>query len=459
MLKRIFLFTLLTILLQGQVAHAARYALVIGNGDYKSSPLKNSVNDANDIATTLQRLNFNVSKIIDANQKDMYWAIREFGQRLDEDDVGLFYFAGHGMQVKGTNYLIPVGSEIEAEDEVQFRAIDTAMVLAKMESAGNNLNIIILDACRNNPFARSFRSSYRGLARMDAPMGSMLVYATAPGSVAADGDGGNGLFTHSLLNYIEKPNLSLEEVIRQTRADVVKSSDRRQVPWSSSSMLEAFYFVPKLVADTTNNASPKLDGLSTAELSSWQEIKQCNDITKVRLFVIDYPNGTFTPVVKNCLIQLEQAQEAEQTLSLYVDTSPAEANVRVLNIKPKYEYGIKLKSGRYHIEVSQQGYQKKKQWVELSQAKQEFDFQLDKLRTTSTSTELAKDNAYTVDSAISTMNATSLSSFMMGRNNGDSHEKPVYNRQISPEANMLNSEFFFDRNNSDFNRGSLRNTR
>lgn len=240
-------------LLNSAMVHAARHALVIGNENYADTPLKNPVNDANDVAGALKRLGFNVTKLINADEKQMFRAIRKFGKSLNKKDVGLFYYAGHGMQVKGKNYLIPIGSDIEDEDEVQFSAIDAGTVLAKMESAGNSLNIILLDACRNNPFLRSFRSSSRGLARMDAPTGSMLVYATGPSNVAADGDGRNGLFTQSLLKHIETSGASLEDVIRKTRADVVKKSNRKQVPWSSSSMIEEFYFVKE---NKTHNIKP-----------------------------------------------------------------------------------------------------------------------------------------------------------------------------------------------------------
>lgn len=220
-----------------------RTALVIGNGNYKSSPLSNPVNDASDIAKALQNLGFTVLHKKNATQRDMEQAIRKFGKSLRKHGgVGLFYYAGHGIQVNGRNYLIPVDAEIETESDVKFEAVDAGRVLGKMEDADNDLNIVILDACRDNPFARSFRSSTHGLARMDAPRGSIIAYATAPGSVAADGRGRNGVFTKYLLKHMDIPGLPIEEVFKNVRTDVLDESNERQIPWESSSLTGNFYF-------------------------------------------------------------------------------------------------------------------------------------------------------------------------------------------------------------------------
>ncbi|MBL7083655.1 MAG: caspase family protein [Candidatus Aminicenantes bacterium] len=147
-----------------------RIALIIGNAHYKSSPLRNPVNDATDMARVLRERGFEVIMKTNANYKDMEKAIREFGKKLQKGGVGLFYFSGHGMQVKGVNYLIPVNEDIQEENEIKFKAVDANFVLSKMDSAGNQMNVMILDACRDNPFKRSFKSSSaRGLAQMDAP--------------------------------------------------------------------------------------------------------------------------------------------------------------------------------------------------------------------------------------------------------------------------------------------------
>jgi uncharacterized caspase-like protein len=220
-----------------------RTALVIGNSAYKSAPLRNPVNDARAIAQLLSEVGFSVTLLEDATEAGMIRAIRNFGDDLLRGGVGLFYYAGHGMQVRGTNYLIPVGADIQREDEVEYQAVDADRVLSKMESAKNGLNIVILDACRNNPFARSFRSSKNGLAEMNAPTGTLIAFATAPGSVAADGDGDQGLYAKHLLPAIREPGLQIERLFKQVRIAVTKDTGDRQVPWESSSLKGDFYFI------------------------------------------------------------------------------------------------------------------------------------------------------------------------------------------------------------------------
>ena len=156
-----------------------RYALVIGNGAYPLSPLRNPTNDSSDIARLLKTLDFVVVHRQNVGLREMETAARNFGQMLKAGGTGVFYYAGHGMQVEGRNYLIPVDARIESESDVRFEALDVGRVLGKMEDAGNDLNIVILDACRDNPFARGFRSGQSGLARMDAPRGTLIAYATA----------------------------------------------------------------------------------------------------------------------------------------------------------------------------------------------------------------------------------------------------------------------------------------
>jgi formylglycine-generating enzyme required for sulfatase activity len=162
--------------------------------------------------------------------------------------VGLFYYAGHGMQVRGANYLIPVGMDISSEDEVPVQGLDVNAVLGKMDTAKNRVNLLILDACRNNPFARSFRSASRGLTQMEAPSGSFVAFATAPGSTASDGEGQNGLYTQHLLKALQQRGLNVEQVFKQVRISVKKASRDQQVPWDSSSLTGEFYFRPGTVS-------------------------------------------------------------------------------------------------------------------------------------------------------------------------------------------------------------------
>jgi TPR repeat protein len=248
-------------------APEARTALVIGNGAYQDAPLKNPVNDAKAMAGALQGCGFAVTELENANRAQMREAIRAFGARIAEGGVGLFYFAGHGMQVKGRNFLVPVGADIAQEDEVEGEAVEVDTILAKMETARNRLNILILDACRNNPFGHSFRSTQQGLAQVDAPVGTFVAFATAPGRTAADGGGDHGLYTEALLRQFRNPGVKLEDVFKRTRAEVLKGSAQQQTPWENSSIVGDFYFVPGAAAPTSASA-PASPSVPTPTLPS-----------------------------------------------------------------------------------------------------------------------------------------------------------------------------------------------
>jgi hypothetical protein len=226
-----------------------RYALVIGNEQYDASHgrLTNPVNDAQSVAAALQAVGFTVDLVVDADQKTMKRAISRFGDRLaagGRSATGLFYYAGHGIQSRGTNYLIPVAAPIEREADLDLEGVAADTVLAQMEEAGAGTSIVILDACRNMPLARSFRSASRGLARMDAPNGSFIAYSTAPGATAADGDGRNSPFAAALVRQLGQKGLPIEVMFRGIRRQVVEATRGQQTPWDSSSLLDPFYFVP-----------------------------------------------------------------------------------------------------------------------------------------------------------------------------------------------------------------------
>ena len=227
-----------------------RLALVIGNADYKTAPLRNTVNDARSMNRTLSDLGFSVDLVENATQNEMKKRIDLFGRKLQSvKGVGLFYFSGHGMQVKGQNYLIPLGANLDSEEDVEYESVNAGRIVAKMESARNLMNIIILDACRNNPFVRSFRSATQGLALLKPPAGTFIAYATGPGSVASDGseESANGLYTGELIRHMRSPGLGIEEVFKRVRAAVYKKSKGKQTPWETMSLMPgAFYFVPPL---------------------------------------------------------------------------------------------------------------------------------------------------------------------------------------------------------------------
>ncbi len=229
---------------EGPAKPEQRVALVIGNSAYETVPLRNPVNDARSMGRTLGELGFDVAVRENLTQKEMKMEIQAFGQKLQKGGVGLFYFAGHGIQVNGRNFLIPVGAKIDHEKQVEYEGVDAGSVLAEMEFAHNRLNIVILDACRDNPFARSFRSTSVGLASINAPSGTLIAYATSPGSVANDGPGENGVYTGELIKAMQVPGLRIEDVFKQVRASVRESTQGKQIPWESSSMEGDFYFRP-----------------------------------------------------------------------------------------------------------------------------------------------------------------------------------------------------------------------
>jgi Caspase domain len=226
-----------------------RIALVIGNSAYDSlERLKNPVSDAKLIARTLRDLGFEVMERTDSDEKTMKRAMQEFGRRIAEagrDTVSLFYYAGHALEVNGINYLVPIKSRIERESDVEIEAVDASLMLRQMKEAGSRVNIMILDACRNNPLPRALRSMTRGgLAHMEAPRGSLIAFATAPKSVATDGNGENSPYTQALAKAMKEPGLAVEEVFRQVRVRVIAATQEQQVPWEHTSLTGAFYFSP-----------------------------------------------------------------------------------------------------------------------------------------------------------------------------------------------------------------------
>jgi WD40 repeat protein len=221
-----------------------RIALLIGNGAYLNSILANPENDAREFKNELIRFGFDVFEYENLNQIQMKKAIDEFGVKLKNYDVGLFYYAGHGIQSKGINYLIPVDAILGSEQQIEYDCVQADRILGAMEASGAKVNIMILDACRNNPFERSWTRtiSGKGLAYMNAPSGTLIAYATAPGSTASDGSGKNGLYTSAILESIKIPNLTILQMFQNVRSIVSQKSNKQQIPWESTSLTGDFYF-------------------------------------------------------------------------------------------------------------------------------------------------------------------------------------------------------------------------
>jgi hypothetical protein len=248
-IRTLYIFLIFILLSSTPFLHAAteqRIALVIGNGAYESGRLKNPANDAADMATTLNQLGFSVTLKKDASRQEMEESIENFGNRLKRGGVGLFYFAGHGVQINGINYLIPIGAKINKESDVKYEAIDANRVLDEIANANNGINIVMFDACRDNPYARRFRNAARGLAIVStAPTGTFISYSTGPGQVAQDGDGRNSPYSVALIHYMKQPGLTIEQVFKSVRAKLGKETGGKQVPWELSSLQGEFFFIPK----------------------------------------------------------------------------------------------------------------------------------------------------------------------------------------------------------------------
>ena len=274
---------------------ADRVALVIGNGAYKSSPLGNPVNDATDVAASLRKLGFNVILRTNVNRVQMRSALRDFSEALKRGQVGLFYYAGHGVESKGKNFLIPLAANMENEFELEDEAVDANTVLRAMEDAGNATNIMILDACRDNPFARSWRSTARGLAQMNAPTGSFIAFATAPGSIASDGGGRNGTFTKHLLASLNQPDLDIDRVFTRVTAAVAQETGKKQVPWKSSSLTGAFSFGAGQQVSSVIPQPVVVDPLA-ADRALWEAVKDSKDVNEIRAYLDQFPKGLFAGV-------------------------------------------------------------------------------------------------------------------------------------------------------------------
>jgi len=277
---------------------------VIGNSAYTSiGALKNPAADARLIARTLGSLGFETTLLLDADQGLMKQRIAEFGRRLRAEGpsaVGLFYYAGHGIQAHGANYLIPVEAALTDAADLDLMAVEANWVLRQMESARNDTNIVILDACRNNPFVAESRAVDQGLARIDAPTGSFIAYATAPGAVALDGDAVNSPFSLALANAMPAPGRTIEQVFKQVRIDVLRATQGQQTPWDSSSMVREFFF----------NPAPAVEEVRPVELRLWQSVSKSKDPGRLALFLQVYPNSRFAPEARALLAEAVAANPA-----------------------------------------------------------------------------------------------------------------------------------------------------
>ncbi len=271
-----------------------RIALVIGNATYRVDPLDNPVNDARLVAQSLRQSGFAVRVHENLDRRSLVEALREFGNRLGENTIAVLYYAGHGLQLRDRNFLIPVDAEIRSEDEIPIAGVDVGFLLGRMATARSRVNIVILDACRNNPFAGKGGSAAQGLAQMDAPVGTLLAYATAPGKLAADGSGANSLYATHLARHLLSPGLPVEHVFKRVREAVVRDTREQQVPWESSSLQGEFAFIPGVAAPAAASA----DAEAAGELAFWNSIQGSSRADEYRAYLRQYPTGRFAALAQ-----------------------------------------------------------------------------------------------------------------------------------------------------------------
>jgi hypothetical protein len=280
---------------------AKNYALLIGNSHYSIGELDNPANDATDLANTLRAIGFETTVKVNVDSDGMKSLIRDFGAKLKNNDgIGLFFFAGHGVQVNGENYMLPVGFPFRNEQEVEKNAVQANMILRYMEDSKNRVNVVVLDACRNNPFIKSRSIKSRGLAPMDAPSGSLVAFSTAPGTEASDGSGRNGLYTKHLMANVKMPGLTVEQVFKRTREGVEAESEReigrKQSPREESSLKGGdMYFVPPVAKREGGATSAEV------ELAYWNSIANSNNPADFESYLSQYPTGKFVGLAQNKL--------------------------------------------------------------------------------------------------------------------------------------------------------------
>ncbi len=299
-----------------QLLRLPKIALIIGNSKYKESPLKNPANDAKAIGEALSGLGFDVTLRLDVPKATMDSAITTYVNTLaTRKCVGLFYYAGHGIQLAWKNYLLPVDANIDVIGDVAKQSFELNSLISGLTKASNPMNVIILDACRDNPFGDTKQPEQKGLSQMDAPHSTILAYATAPGNTASDGEGSNGLYTENLLREIKVKEAKVEDVFKRVRLNVRRSSKGAQIPWESTSLEDDFYFIPP---GTT--APPRDEERAKAfaeELALWESIQGSNDVKPFEDYLRRYPSGQFSELaqLRLDLLLKQQGEKAVQLTS------------------------------------------------------------------------------------------------------------------------------------------------
>ena len=292
---------------------APRRALVIGNSAYRFAPLKNPANDARAIGEELKRVGFDVTLGLDLSRQQMLETMSAYVASLSKAKaVGLFYFAGHGVQLAWRNYLLPVDAAIAQVGDIQAKCVDVNAVIEGIGKAANPMNVIVLDACRDNPFG-GVKLEQKGLSQLDAPPGTLLAYATAPGNLAADGEGTNGLYTEQLLREMRVPEAKIEDVFKRVRLAVRLRSNGQQLPWESTSLEQDFWFIPPKEMKKLSDAEKKRR--FDEELAQWEKAKPAQAPAPLEAFLRRFPSGHFAELAQ-AQLDAVLARQGEQRIQI-----------------------------------------------------------------------------------------------------------------------------------------------
>ncbi|WP_284617295.1 caspase family protein [Aquabacterium humicola] len=280
-----------------------RLALVIGNATYPGNELINPKNDARAVAELLQRAGFQVDVRYDTSRGDLVQAMQRFGSRVRDPQVrfAVFYYAGHGLQQDWRNYLVPVDAKVKTATDVQRQTVDVGELMRHMNEARGRSYLVILDACREDPFVGAYRPPAKGLSPFDAPAGSLLAYATAPGQLAYDGRGSNGLYTKHLVRELATPDTSLEDAFKRVRLNVRMESEGRQVPWESTSLEQDVMLFPQRKGTLS---VAELEQRFEREMADWQRVRGSTNVAQLTEFIRTYPSGNASELAQARLNRL-----------------------------------------------------------------------------------------------------------------------------------------------------------
>ncbi len=308
-----------------------RIALVIGNSAYAGdAALVNPVNDAAAMGATLRGLGFEVVEVRDGSKTQMRESIAKIKAALQgKQAIGMLYYAGHGFQLNWHNYMVPIDAKMSTAADVAHQAVDLGQVIDAFRTAGNRMSIVVLDACRDNPFEGT--TTGKGLAQLDAPPGTFLAFATAPGNVAQDGDekSGNGLYTKYLLQELKKPQAKIEDVFKRVRLNVRQQSQGRQIPWESTSLEDDFYFNAGLKPTQKLDLSEKEIAFNK-EKAEWDKIKNSTNVNDFYAFLQAFPNGNLSDLVQ---AKVEQFQRSKTVVT------PDQFGIKQDGVFDKYKAG------------------------------------------------------------------------------------------------------------------------